>query len=375
MGTGYHNVDVVMMRRALALARRGEGWVEPDPMVGCVIVRDRRVIGEGFHRRFGGPHAEIEALKACGNRAGGATIYISLEPCCHHGKTPPCTDALIAARPARVVFPLLDPNPLVSGKGLRQLRRAGIEVDNGVLAEKAADVLAPFFTRHKLGRPFVIAKWAQSLDAKLATASGDSRWISSERSRAWVHRLRARVDAILVGSGTVLADDPMLTARDVPVRRVARRVVLDRQLRIPESCRLVGTAGKVPTLVFTDAARGDYRKAHRLRRKGVDVVACRTVGGRLSLNDCLKILAAGDVTNLLIEGGPTVLSAFFAAALVDEAFVFTAPMFIGGPKSSAVMPPASSRSLSDCPRPAVVAVQRRGDDVLHRLRYESPFCP
>ncbi|GAF88580.1 unnamed protein product, partial [marine sediment metagenome] len=211
----YDPLDHRMMARAIALARRGEGHVEPNPMVGCVIVRNRRSIGEGYHRRFGGPHAEIEALLACTRDPQGATVYVSLEPCCHHGKTPPCTDALIAARVARVVVAARDPNPVVRGRGIRRLRTAGIDVETGVLEGEAAEVLAPYATRVRLYRPFVIAKWAQSLDGKLATRTGHSQWISCEASRRRVHRLRARVDAILVGCGTVLADDPLLTARGV----------------------------------------------------------------------------------------------------------------------------------------------------------------
>src|SRR3972149_2407368 len=219
-------LDESRMRRALALAKRGEGRVEPNPMVGCVIVRNGRVIGEGYHRRFGGPHAEIEALESC-------------------------TDGLIRAGIARVVTPLRDPNPAVNGRGLRRLRTAGIMVTTGVLAAEAAEGLAPFLTRIRLGRPYVIAKWAQSLDGQLITPPGESMWISSEASRRTTHRLRARVDAILVGVGTVLADDPLLTARGVPLRRRALRVVLDAKLRIPLSANIVSSSKSTPTLVLT----------------------------------------------------------------------------------------------------------------------------
>jgi len=208
-----------MMARAIALAKRGEGRVEPNPMVGCVLVRRGQVISEGYHRRFGGPHAEIAALQACQENPRGATVYVSLEPCCHQGKTPPCTEALIEAEVKRVVVAVSDPNPAVAGRGIRRLRAARLAVQTGVLAEEAGELLAPYSTRMKLGRPYVIAKWAQSLDARLATDTGDSRWISCEHSRRMVHRLRSRVDAVLVGSGTVQADDPQLTARDVSLRR------------------------------------------------------------------------------------------------------------------------------------------------------------
>lgn len=186
----FDDFDRRMMARAVALARRGEGRVEPNPMVGCVVVRNRRVIGEGYHRRFGGPHAEIEALRFCTANPRGATLYVSLEPCCHHGQTPPCSDALIDARVVRVVVAVGDPNPVVQGRGIRRLRAAGIAVETGLLEREAAEVLAPYVTRMRLGRPYVIAKWAQSLDGKLATRTGDSRWISCEASRRSVHRLR-----------------------------------------------------------------------------------------------------------------------------------------------------------------------------------------
>ncbi|MCH8241283.1 MAG: bifunctional diaminohydroxyphosphoribosylaminopyrimidine deaminase/5-amino-6-(5-phosphoribosylamino)uracil reductase RibD, partial [Planctomycetes bacterium] len=230
------------MKRAIHLAQQGRGRVEPNPMVGCVIARKDRVIGEGWHRRFAGPHAEIEALKVCTGSLRGATAYVSLEPCCHVGKTPPCTDALIQAGIRRVVVALRDPRVHAGKNGVDLLRRAGIEVDIGTEATAAAELLAPYLTRACLHRPYVIAKWAQSLDGKLSTSSGDSRWISNESSRRFVHQVRARVDAILVGSQTVIADDPCLTARDVPLRRRAKRIVLDTHLRLPLGCRLVETA-------------------------------------------------------------------------------------------------------------------------------------
>jgi diaminohydroxyphosphoribosylaminopyrimidine deaminase/5-amino-6-(5-phosphoribosylamino)uracil reductase len=299
-------------------------------------------------------------------------VYVTLEPCPHHGKTPPCTDALIAARVERVVVPILDPNPLVSGQGLRTLRRARIPVQTGVLAGEAAEVLAPFLTRMKLGRPYVIAKWAQSLDGKLATHTGDSKWISGEEARRAVHRLRARVDAVLVGSGTVLTDDPLLTARGVPIRRTARRVVLDGRLRIPERSRLLDSSARAPTLVFTSEKKADSPKARRLRRQGVEVVACSRARGRLSIASCLKILADLDLTNLLVEGGPTVLSAFLTENLVDEAYVFTAPILFGGRSAPSVWLPGIPH-LAQALRPRVIDLRRVQGDVFHRLRFTNPL--
>ena len=288
---GVHNsptlFDREIMARAIALAKRGEGRVEPNPMAGCVVVRRGRIITTGYHRRFGGPHAEIEALRACGENPRGATVYVSLEPCCHYGKTPPCTQALIEAAISKVVIAVGDPSPEVSGRGIRQLRSAGITVQTGVLANEAHELLAPFTTRVRLGRPFVIAKWAQSLDGRLATPAGDSQWISCEASRRRAHRLRGRVDAVLVGSQTVLIDDPLLTARGVPVRRRATRVVLDSRLRLPNTCQLVATSKDIPTLVVTTTAKAATRKAESLRRDGVEVVSCRSRNGRVVLADAL----------------------------------------------------------------------------------------
>ncbi len=366
----WSDFDRRMMARALSLARRGEGYVEPNPMVGCVIVRHGRIIGEGYHRGFGGPHAEINALRSCREATRGAAVYVSLEPCGHFGKTPPCTNALIAAQVGRVIAATRDPNALVAGRGFRNLRAGGIEVDCGLLDAEAKALIAPFSTRVKLGRPFLIAKWAQSLDGKLAASTGESKWISCAESRRRVHRMRARMDAILVGSGTVLKDDPLLTARGVPVRRVAARVVLDGRLRIPEGCRLVVTAKRVPTLVFTGRDRARSRKADRLRAKGVEVAACGAHRGRLSLIHVLRELHRRNATNVLVEGGPTVLSTFFETALIGEAFVFVAPMLIGGDLPG----PMESRvvtAITHALRPRSCRIERCGSDVLYRMRFHG----
>lgn len=360
-------LDESMMRRALALAKRGEGRVEPNPMVGCVIVRDGRIIGEGYHPHFGGPHAEIVALKSCARNPRGATVYVSFEPCCHHGKTPPCTDALIQAGVARVVTPLRDPNPAVNGKGLRRLRAAGIMVTTGVLVHEAAEVLAPFLTRMRLDRPYVIAKWAQSLDGQLITPPDESQWISCATSRRTVHRLRARVDAVLVGVGTVLADDPLLTARGVPLRRRALCIVLDGQLRIPVSAKVVASTRTTPTLILTTPQAAQTQKAQYLTRKGVVLVACKSRGGRLVLGDCLSRMADRGVTNLLVEGGPRVLSAMLDARLVDEVWAFVAPRFIGGKPQRCCLDNVFANT-----DPRAATVERSGNDLLYRLRLTDP---
>lgn len=361
-----------LMQRAIILAPKGRGRVEPNPMVGCVIARNDRIIGEGWHRRFAGPHAEIEALTACRGSTKGATAYVSLEPCCHVGKTPPCTDALIQAGIRRVVVALRDPRIHSGKKGVDLLRRAGIKVDIGTEAGAAAEILAPYLTRACLHRPYVIAKWAQSLDGKLSTSSGDSRWISNESSRRLVHKVRARVDAILVGAQTVITDNPCLTARDVPLRRRAKRIVLDTNLRLPLGGRLVETAREIPTLVFTTAERAKSSKARRLQARGVQVEPCRTKGGRVSPRAVLSRLAQLEVTNLLVEGGPTILTTFFEAGLVDEAYVFTAPMLIGGGDAPSAIGGRGALTIARALRPLSVKSRRYGDDTLSVMRFTDP---
>ena len=363
-------VDRQHMCRALALARRAEGRVEPNPMVGCVIARGARVLGEGCHRCFGGPHAEVEALRACTENPRGATVYVTLEPCNHHGKTPPCTEALIAARVGRVQAAVRDPNPALRGNGAARLRRAGIPVEFGLEAQAACRLLAPYLTSIHLPRPYVIAKWAQSLDGKLATRTGDSRWISGEASRRRVHKLRARVDAILVGAETARRDDPQLTARGVPLRRRAVRVVLDGKLRLSLRAQLVRTAREVPTWVFTSSGAARSAKARQLTGRGVEVIPVKARGDRLVLLEVLKKLHRRAVTNLMVEGGAGVLSSFFTAGLIDEALVFVAPMLIGGADAPAVLAADGVRDIAAALRPASCKTSRSGSDTLWHLRWD-----
>jgi len=366
------------MRRAIVLARRGEGRVEPNPMVGCVIVRDARIIGEGYHRRYGGSHAEVEALKRCGRRARGATLYVTLEPCCHFGKTPPCVDALISAGIRKVVVALRDPNPIVSGRGLRKLKAAGIKVQTGVEAEAAARLAAPFATLMRLGRPYVIAKWAQDAHGGMTRPTGVSPWISCETSRRWAHRLRARVDAIIVGSGTVLRDDPMLTARGVVRKRVASRVVLDSRLRTPLESGLVSTAADVPTLVFTTPAMAKANKARRLAAKSVHVVGVRARRGALDLRAVLGNLAARGAMNVLVEGGPTLLAGFFEADLIDEANVFVAPRRRRPPTAENGAAPFRSRGLTRTTAgltPVEFQARPSGRDIHYRIVLKRNHAP
>lgn len=327
--TRFTSDDERFLRRALALAMRGQGRVEPNPMVGCVITRGGRIIGEGYHHRFGGPHAEVEALRTCTGSARGATVYVTLEPCCHYGKTPPCTDALLAAGAARVVAPLEDPSPPVAGGGFALLRQAGVRVDVGLCANEAAELNAPFFKLVRARRPWVILKWAQSLDGKIATRTGDAKWISDETCRRHAHRTRSRLDAILVGIGTVLADDPLLTCRVGRPRRIATRVVLDSSLRTPLRSQLVRTARRTPTLIF-HGRQAPARRARALARAGCELQPVRQMRSGLSLPAVLDALGARQMTNILVEGGGRLLGQFFDQQLADELHVYIAPLLIGG---------------------------------------------
>ncbi len=360
------------MRRALALARRGEGRVEPNPMVGCVIVRGGRIIGEGYHDRFGGPHAEVHALRSIGGTARGSTVYVTLEPCCHFGKTPPCTDALITAGVRRVVAATCDPFPRMRGQGAAILRRAGIDVRLGVCEAEALELMGPYLKLQCRRQPWVILKWAQSLDGKIATRTGDSKWISGERARRWVHRLRGRVDAIVVGIHTVLADDPDLTCRDAPARRVATRIVIDPRLRLPLSSRLVRTARRVPTLAVAKAKAASASRRQALQRAGVEVLEVAGTPRGLHLDRLLRELAARGMANVLVEGGGRTAGALYDAGLVDEAFVFVSPRLIGGQEAPGPLGGTGARRMADVARPRTLHVRDIGGDYLYNLRLSDP---
>jgi diaminohydroxyphosphoribosylaminopyrimidine deaminase/5-amino-6-(5-phosphoribosylamino)uracil reductase len=320
--------DWQWMRRALELAEQGRGRVEPNPLVGAVVVRDGRMVGEGWHQRYGDAHAEIHALAAAGEAARGATVYVTLEPCCHHGKTPPCTDAILRAGIRTVVAAMLDPFPEVAGQGVAQLRAAGLEVELGLGEAEARRLNAPYLKLLKTGRPYVHGKWAMTLDGKIATRSGDSRWISNEASRRRVHELRGRMDAIVVGIGTVLADDPLLTARP-PGARIPCRIVLDSQGRLPPESQLTRTVKQIPLLVVTPSDLAPERTAS-LRDLGCEVLGLPGAEGRPAVTALLDELGRRRMTNLLVEGGSTVLGSFFDAREIDEVHVFIAPRLVGG---------------------------------------------
>ncbi|MCR4404636.1 MAG: bifunctional diaminohydroxyphosphoribosylaminopyrimidine deaminase/5-amino-6-(5-phosphoribosylamino)uracil reductase RibD [Candidatus Acetothermia bacterium] len=320
------------MRRALELAERGAGWTSPNPLVGAVIVRGGRIVGEGYHQRFGGPHAEVLALEAAGEEASGADLYVTLEPCVHWGKTPPCVEWIIGAGIKRVIVAVRDPNPLVDGRGLARLRQAGIEVVEGVLAEEARKLNEPFFKFITTGRPFVILKLAMSLDGRSATRTGESRWISNERSRELVHWMRSRYAAVLVGINTVLKDDPQLTAR-LEGARDPWRIILDSEGRLPLDAQVLRLESAAPTVVATTQGMPPAKEEELLRR-GARVWRLKSRAGRVDLADLLARMGAEGLDSLLVEGGPTVAASFLEAGLVDKIVFFIAPKIVGGPVSA-----------------------------------------
>jgi diaminohydroxyphosphoribosylaminopyrimidine deaminase/5-amino-6-(5-phosphoribosylamino)uracil reductase len=362
----------VHMRRALMLAARGLGRVEPNPMVGCVLVRNGRVVGEGYHHRFGGPHAEVDAIRLAGRAARGATAYVTLEPCCHTGKTPPCTDALLAAGIARVVAAMRDPFPKVSGCGLDLLRKAGVDVEVGLCEAEAVRLNGPYLKRQTTGMPWVILKWAQSIDGKIATRTGDSRWISGEQSRAWVHQLRGRVDGVVVGVGTAIADDPLLNCRQGRLRRTAARIVMDPDLRTPGNAQLVRTAREIPTIVVTARGGADSGRAKRLARSGVELLGVRRDRRGLDIKALLCELGRRGMSNLLVEGGGATLGAFFDAGVADEAVVFISRRFIGGRDAVSPLAGEGPARMKDLVEPAWTRLARIGEDDVYRVGLTDP---
>ncbi len=354
------------MRAALAEARRGLGRTSPNPAVGAVVVKGGRVIARGHHARAGGPHAEVVALRAAGARARGADLYTTLEPCDHHGRTPPCSRAVLDAGIRRVLVGSADPNPLVNGRGVRRLREAGIEVVADVLREECDALNAHWFKYIRERRPYVTLKAAVTLDGRIATRTGDSRWVTGPEARRWVHELRDRVDAVLVGAGTALADDPRLTTRLPGGRgRDPIRVVLDTGLSLPPRLRLFRTRSAAPTIVAHASPR-TLRPGPR-----VELLRCRRGKGGVDLADLLGRLAARGVTHLLVEGGARVLARFLAEGLVDRVAVFVAPR-IAGADGVPLVASAGPERMEDALRLEDVRVEKLGSDVLVEGRPVAP---
>jgi len=369
----FSDLDRSAMQRALELAARGLTTTQPNPRVGCVIVRGGRVVGEGWHLRAGESHAEAAALAAAGGQAAGATAYVTLEPCSHEGRTPPCADALIAAKVARVVYAVADPNPLVNGQGAERLAAAGVAVEAGLLAAEAVELNAGFIKRMQTGRPWVRLKLAASLDGRTALASGASRWISGESSRADVQQWRARSSAILTGVGTVLADDPRLDVRLAEEetgteRRQPLRVVLDSSLRTPPAARLFSVPGEVLIVTAVPATDPLWEpRCAALAARGARIETLPAAGGRVPLPAVLERLGELEVNELQVEAGPILAGSLVEQALVDELLLYVAPKLLGpGARPLVAFPELTE--LEAAPGFDIAEVVRVGDDLRLRLR-------
>jgi diaminohydroxyphosphoribosylaminopyrimidine deaminase/5-amino-6-(5-phosphoribosylamino)uracil reductase len=358
------------MERALRLARLALGSASPNPAVGAVLVKGNHIVGEGFTQPPGGPHAEVVAIRQAGEAARGATLYVTLEPCCHHGRTPPCTKAILDAGVREVHLSHLDPDPHVNGQGKAELESAGVKVFVGEGDEEAQRVNEAYLKHRTTGLPFVIAKFAASLDGKIAATSGDSRWVSGPESRRWAHRQRTMVDAIAVGVRTVLIDDPELTARPEPGEgarqadgepRQPLRVVADSRGRTPASARVL--PGPARTLVATtDASSEAWRRA--MHGAGVEVVVLPAVERRMDLAELLRLLGGRDILSLLVEGGGELLGGFFDLGLVDKVQAIVAPIIIGGQEAATAVAGRGARRMADALRLRDVTIERLGEDIL-----------
>jgi diaminohydroxyphosphoribosylaminopyrimidine deaminase / 5-amino-6-(5-phosphoribosylamino)uracil reductase len=356
--------DAKWMRRALDLAAGARGRTSPNPMVGAVLVKGGEVVGEGFHAYAGSDHAEVAALREAEQAATGATLYVGLEPCCHQGRTPPCVERIVGAGILRVVAACEDPNPAVSGKGIAALRAAGLQVDVGVLAEEAARLNEAFFTHIRTGRPFVILKTAASLDGKIATRTGESRWITGETARHRVHQLRNEVDAVLVGIGTVLRDDPLLTTRlGITDQRDPARVVVDNLARLPLRAKVVNRASTAPTLLAVSQTAPRAR-LEALEREGIQVIVVDGSPRRVSLGHLMDALGKLGFLSVMIEGGAEINASAFREGVVDKALLFLAPILIGGKSAPTALGGQGIETLSQATRLRDLRIERFDDDIL-----------
>ncbi len=364
--------DERYLNRTIELAARARGHTSPNPLVGAVVAKGERTIGEGFHSGAGEPHAEREALAACSEDPAGATLYVSLEPCCHHGRTPPCTEAIVDAKIARVVIASDDPSEKASGRGLGVLRDEGVRVDvlDGELSHEARLLNQPFRKHARTGRPLVVLKSAMTLDGKVATRTGDSQWISSEASRARVHRWRAESDAVAVGLGTALADDPQLTARVEAVARQPRRVIFDSEARLPIDSKLVRGVAEAPLIVVVSRA-ASRTAVQALESAGCEVVVASGSNDAARVASALDELGARGVQSLLLEGGPKLAGSFLETGEVDEARMFIAPILAGGLKARTAVEGMGAEHIAGAERALAMDVERIDDDVLITARFKE----
>jgi diaminohydroxyphosphoribosylaminopyrimidine deaminase/5-amino-6-(5-phosphoribosylamino)uracil reductase len=360
--------DVWWMKRALHLAEKGKGRTSPNPMVGAILVKDGKMVGEGYHAKAGEAHAEIVALQQAGEEAEGAILYLNLEPCTHYGKTPPCVPQVIEAGVKRVVIGMEDPNPLVKGRGIEILRKAGLYVEVGIL-EKECRRLNEAFCKYILKKePFVVLKVAATLDGKMATRNGDSKWISGEASRRFVHKLRDQVDGVLVGIGTVLKDNPMLTAR-IRGGRDPYRIVLDSRLKIPEEAKVIGTSPSKAIIASTELAPKD--KIGKLKKRGVQILILDSKEGRVNLKSCLSKLGEMGVMNLLVEGGSQVNGSFLDEGVIDKLLLFLSPKLIGDQQALGIFGGKGASNLQKATALKEIKAKRIGEDILLEGYLES----
>ena len=366
-----HDIHEKYMKRAIALARRGLGRTSPNPAVGCVIVRDGAIVGEGWHKKAGGPHAEVHALCQAGEAAKNADVYVTLEPCAHYGKTPPCAEALIDAGVKRVFAAMVDPNPKVKGKGVDALRAAGIEVVTGLMETESRLLNEPFIKHVTTGLPFVILKSAMTLDGKTATAGGDSKWITNEKSRKYVHKVRSMVDAVMVGVDTVVADDPQLTSR-IAGGKDPLRIVVDSSLRTPVNSRLLHLESPARTLIATLVADGP--KTEQMRACGADILLCHDRDGRIDLHDLFVKLGERKIQSVLLEGGSTLAGEAMRQGLVDKLLLFYAPKLLCGDGPGLFAGYGAAR-MADAASLRDVRIRRFGEDILLEGYPEGPCLP
>jgi len=354
--------DLRYLQIAVDLALRGAGSVEPNPMVGCVVLNHGELSGLGWHQAFGQPHAEVNALADAGPDLGNSTVYITLEPCCHTGKTPPCTELLISRRPGRIVVGCIDPNPAVSGQGIQQLRNAGIQVDVANSFAEGHELIRPFAKMQIAKRPWITGKWATSLDGRTATSQGESKWITGSAARANAHQTRGRMDGIMTGINTVLADDPMLTAR-LTGPRIAIRIVLDSTCRMPADSQLAQSAGEIPVLVVCGPTHQQSNR-NTLESLGVRFLVCQSDNRQERLEQLLNELGRWQLTNILVESGGELLGALEDIGELDEVHSYVAPALIGGDPRFVPVRNSSTRSLAEKTAMKFHRIEQLGDDVL-----------
>ncbi len=368
------SLDKKWMRRALDLAEKGKGQVEPNPMVGCVIVRDGEVVGEGHHKTFGEAHAEVHALEEAGNRAAGASMFVTLEPCSTSRKTPPCTEKIIKAGIDYVHASVLDPDPDASGQGIKELRDAGIEVETGLLEEEAAYLNRRFLTCHVRNRPYIVAKWAMSYDGKIATRTGDSQWITSRRARRRARSLRTEEGAVMVGIGTVTEDNPTLLGPEDDDRPEPVRIIVDSRIRLRKGFNIINTANKSRTILATREGASDERKKE-LEEAGLEIIEVPSSGAHVDFQRLCHQLAEENLQSILVEGGGTLLGTAFEVDVIDEVKIFIAPKIIGGSRALTPIEGEGIQNIRESPELSEVRAEWLDPDLLIEALYRDPPIP